>query len=351
MEKEVIVLNEKRKVTLTSYIQQVGGKFENIPKRPGIIIIPGGAYQYCSDREAEPVAFVYLKAGYHVFILRYSVAQHATWPNPLSDYEQAMELIRSRAEEWSIYKDKIAVIGFSAGGHLAASAATMSKNRPNAAILGYAVTMENLAKLCEPTAPDVVSKVDKDTCPCFLFSSRTDTVVPIENSTNFINELVKHDISFESHIYGYGPHGFSTAESAVIKLDTEISNRAKDWVTDSIEWLKEVFGDFGEGKLTQPKYKGKIVDDTYDYLSVYCTLELLLQNKQASKILEPVMNKTVEEMEKTRGWRKIDKEVLNSFVNKMTLRTMFSFANVSDEIVEQFDNRLRQIPNLEHVSK
>ena len=56
MEKEVIVLNEARKVTLTAYLQDVEGEFGNIPKRPGILVLPGGGYQMCSDREADPVA-------------------------------------------------------------------------------------------------------------------------------------------------------------------------------------------------------------------------------------------------------------------------------------------------------
>ena len=119
MEKEVIVLNEARKVTLTAYLQDVEGEFGNIPKRPGILVLPGGGYQMCSDREADPVAFPYLKAGYQVFVLRYSVKKDALWPQPLEDYDAAMDLIRSRAQEWKLYPDKIAVIGFSAGGHLA----------------------------------------------------------------------------------------------------------------------------------------------------------------------------------------------------------------------------------------
>ena len=115
MEKEVIVLNEARKVTLTAYLQDVEGEFGNIPKRPGILVLPGGGYQMCSDREADPVAFPYLKAGYQVFVLRYSVKKDAVWPQPLEDYDAAMDLIRSRAQEWKLYPDKIAVIGFSAG--------------------------------------------------------------------------------------------------------------------------------------------------------------------------------------------------------------------------------------------
>ena len=136
MEREFITLHEDRNVTLTAYVQAVGGEFGGIPKRPAVLILPGGGYQMCSDREADPIAFPYLKAGYQAFILRYSVGKDSVWPNPMNDYEEAMELIREKSEEWHVLTDKIAVIGFSAGGHLAGCAATMSKNRPNAAILG-----------------------------------------------------------------------------------------------------------------------------------------------------------------------------------------------------------------------
>ena len=122
------------------------------------------------------MALSYLKAGFQAFILRYSVGEDAVWPNPLDDYEQAMGLIRERAEEWNLYQDKIAVVGFSAGGHLAAAAAVMGVNRPNAAVLGYAVTGTDVRACCR-TAPDTVSAVDGSTPPCFLFSSRTDNVV------------------------------------------------------------------------------------------------------------------------------------------------------------------------------
>ena len=164
MKVEKIVLNEAREVSLTAYLLDTGGEFRNICKRPAVLILPGGGYKFCSEREADPVAMPYLKAGYQAFILRYSVGKHSVWPNALQDYEQAMEMIRTKAEEWKIFSDKIAVIGFSAGGHLAAAAATMSKNRPNAAILGYPVTGSDV-KGCCATAPDTISCVDKNTCP------------------------------------------------------------------------------------------------------------------------------------------------------------------------------------------
>lgn len=109
---EKIVLEQERKVTLTAYLQETGGRFAYIEKRPGILIIPGGGYQYCSEREADPPAMAFLKAGFQVFILNYSIGKDARWPNPLNDYEAAMEQIQTKAEEWRIYKDKIAVLGF-----------------------------------------------------------------------------------------------------------------------------------------------------------------------------------------------------------------------------------------------
>ena len=72
----------------------------------------------------------YLKAGYQTFILRYSVREDAAWPTPLDDYEQAMELIRSKAEDWNLYPDKIAVIGFSAGAAACAEQASNSAAVP-----------------------------------------------------------------------------------------------------------------------------------------------------------------------------------------------------------------------------
>lgn len=249
MQKEVIVLNEERNVTLTAYLEDVGGEYTSISKRPAILIFPGGGYQMCSSREADPIAFPYLKAGYHVFILRYSVKEYAEWPTPLNDYDAVMELLKTKAEEWHLYPDKIAVIGFSAGGHLAAAAAVMAKNRPAAAILGYAVLNEEV-KNCHPSAPGLIDKVDVHTCPCFLFASRTDNIVPIANSLEFMQALEQHDIAFECHIYAYGPHGFSTGDSYVQDRGVPMCSRIPNWVEDSIGWLRDVLGDFcSEGYL------------------------------------------------------------------------------------------------------
>ena len=345
MRVEKIVLNEERNVTLTAYLQEVGGEFRNVTKRPAILVLPGGGYQFCSDREADPVAMPYLKAGYQAFILRYSVKKDAQWPNPLNDYEQAMELIRSKAEEWGLYADKVAVIGFSAGGHLAAAAATMSKNRPNAAILGYAVAGEDV-KGCSKTAPDTISAVSHETCPCFLFATRTDNVVPIANSIRFMEALDKYDIAFESHIYSHGPHGFSTCDTSVQDRETVISKRVPNWVGDSISWLTDVLGDFGDGKMTEPVCKAHVSDDGEAFLSVDCTFARLMGNPQAREILAPMMEKMQGQNAAAAGVEMEVTDELKAMMSKMKLRDMLAFGKAPKEVVNMLDEQLRKIPNI-----
>lgn len=326
MQQEMIVLNRERNVTLTAYVQPVLGRFDYIPKRPAILVIPGGGYQYCSVREADPVAFAYLKAGYQAFVLNYSVGAHSVWPNPLEDVEQALALIRSR-EDWNVYPDKVAVIGFSAGGHLAAAAATMAKERPNAAILGYAVTGSDVTG-CNPTAPDTTKFVDKHTPPCFVFATCSDDVVPVQNSVDFCRALADAKVSFESHIYAYGPHGFSTGVSAVHNRNTPLCSRVPDWVEDSIGFLRDVLGDFGDGKMTDPLCPHYTSADNEPNLSVDCTVGLLLSSEQAVAVLGP-----------------LTAQLQGDLIKKMTLRGILGFAKLPAEQIRRIDEALRLIPN------
>ena len=338
MRSETIVLNKERNVTLTAYLQDVEGEFRNIPRRPAMLVLPGGGYSMCSDREADPVAWPYLKAGFQVFILRYSVMQDAVWPNPLKDYEQAMALIRSRQEEWKLYPDKVAVIGFSAGGHLAGCAATMADNRPNAAVLGYAVLGEDV-KGCNLSAPDAIAAVDAKTCPCFVFATRTDPVVPVDNSTRFLTALAKHGIAFESHIYSFGPHGVSTCDSSVQSLGG-VSERVPRWVDDSIGWLKEIFGDFADGVLSEPKCRARVNGDCEPRLSADCSLKHLMGSAAAMEILNPWISQV-----KNRAAKMGRSEEFLSLVSRMTLRDIMGLLGMEKDAADQLDQQLRGIEN------
>ena len=286
MKKDYIILNEERNVSLTVYLQGVGGEYGGITKRPAVLVIPGGGYHFCSDREADPVAFPYLKAGYHAFILRYSLNEQAAWPRPLEDYEQAMGLILSKAEEWNIAANRIAVIGFSAGGHLAACAATMAKHRPAAAILGYPVIDGACVQDYLPTAPDVPSAVDGKTCPCFVFATRTDNLVPVMNTVHMIEALCRNDIAFESHIYSNGPHGLSTGDLSL--NSRSFCGRYPDWVKDSIAWLSDMIGGIDSTGLTSPEYGSKVNGNREEMLNLDCTMAHLTAHPEGKRILEEI---------------------------------------------------------------
>lgn len=337
-----IVLNKERNVNLVTMLQNVDGEFGNITRRPAVLILPGGGYSMCSDREAEVVAYPYLQAGYHAFVLRYSVKEHRTWPNPLNDYEQAMELIRSKEEQWSILVDKIAVIGFSAGGHLAASAATMSQNRPNAAILGYAALEQDISQACQPGVdiPAPVDYVDGDTCPCFLFAARDDAVVPIRNTVNFQSRLAEFGIQFESHIYAYGGHGFSTGDPSI--AGTAICRRAPSWVRDSIGWLEDVFGQLTNSGMGKPICPGKINGNGEHTLNVDCTYGYLEQQGQAKKALADVFAVIDSVINKRFGNNPLARDVLR----QMKLRDMMIMLGQPGEAVEKLNITLNQIPNI-----
>lgn len=332
MKTDYILLNAERNVSLTLYLQEVGGEFQGITERPAVLILPGGGYHFCSDREADPVAFPYLKAGYHVFILRYSLDDQAVWPHPLEDYEQAMTLIRARAEEWHVAADRIAVIGFSAGGHLAACAATMAENRPNAAILGYPVIIEDMAQACLPTAPDAAAAVDAKTCPCFVFATRTDNLVPVQNSLHFLLALEQNEIAFESHIYANGPHGLSTGDSSI--TSDRFSNRYPNWVADSISWLSEVLGDFGAEGLTAPCFGSRVNGNREKNLNLDCTLQHLLNNPAACEKL-PFLKQLLS-----------DVPILSGAGRSMTLRECLAFQGMSEEKLLAIDADLQTINNL-----
>lgn len=348
MNVQSIILNEQRNVTLSAHIQPVEGEFMNIKKRPAVLVLPGGGYTMCSDREAEPVIYPFLAHGYHAFILRYSVKKDAAWPNPLNDYEQAMEYIRSHAEEWNIIADKIAVIGFSAGGHLAACAATIAENKPNAAVLGYAALEGETITSFHPTAPDTVSLVDEHTCPCFVFASRTDNMVPVRNSVKFINALTEYDISFESHIYAYGPHGFSTCNMSTLSPGTKMCSRIPQWVNDCIAWLEDIFGKFDVSGLTAPKCGGHINGNREAFLNVDCTVSFLLANRQAKAIMDPIISQSADAYseyfaeEQNPNEPHMDAAIL---YDTMSLRDILSYGGVPQETISQIDTALHQIPN------
>lgn len=228
---KTITLNSDRNVTLTAYINKSDRPL------PAVIVMPGGGYRICADGEADPPARAFYEAGFQAFVLRYTVGKNCVWPQPMEDYEQAAAYIKEHADEFSVDTERIAVCGFSAGGHLAACAATMAENRPAAAVLVYPAILKECMDDCIPGAPYPNENVTKKTCPCFFTAARDDDDVDIINTVIMEEALIKAGVPFESHIYNTGGHAFSTGESS--PWGHELTPRLKNWVAEGIGWLKE----------------------------------------------------------------------------------------------------------------
>lgn len=249
MDTQIIQLTNDPQVTLTTYILDSSPELCNANTRPGILIFPGGAYINCSDREAEPIAMAYLAEGYNAFVLRYSLGEKANFPQPLTDAETALTCIRNNAEKWHVGPDKIAVCGFSAGGHLAAALGTMGTVRPNAMILGYPCILGSMGDKLNVSIPSCEKYVDKDTPPAFIFSTSNDEIVPVKNSIAFAAALEAAGIPFEIHIFQNGCHGLSLAKGVTSSgLKRNVNPDVAQWLGLSLNWLENIFGSFKSDK-------------------------------------------------------------------------------------------------------
>ncbi len=231
------------------------GQEEN---RPAVLVLPGGGYLYCSPREGEPVALSYAARGFHAFVLRYSTGWDAAGFAPLKEVSWAIGYIRENAEAWHIDPEKIAVCGFSAGGHLALSSGLLAENKPNAMILGYPATScpnvsggDFMLKLLEGKNEvtsedarkyDLVSQVTKAAPPMFLAATLEDTLtgfcsMPLASAYNALG------LPFELHIFQYGPHGYSLANEVTADGSSQMLEPAfAQWHELSVQWLHKTFG-------------------------------------------------------------------------------------------------------------
>jgi acetyl esterase/lipase len=245
--------------TLEGYILDCELTFGQDTKRPAILVCPGGGYLYCSPREAEPVALRYAAAGFHAFVLRYSTESKAAGNAPLSQVSWAISLLREKAEKWNIDGEKIAVCGFSAGGHLALMSGLMAEQKPNAMILIYpAAVLPNLpgadfmlkVLTGKETVDDqdaayynLLNKITADAPPVFLAATAEDMItsfgaLPIAQKYNEAGR------QYELHIFQYGPHGYSVADVTSADGSSRMLNTSfAKWHGMSVDWLLRTFGE------------------------------------------------------------------------------------------------------------
>ncbi|WP_251551559.1 alpha/beta hydrolase [Neobacillus muris] len=211
--------------------------------KAAMIVCPGGGYHHRANHEGEPVARWLNSLGISAFVLNYRTAPYKH-PVPLTDAQRAIRFVRSHAEEWNLDKQKVGILGFSAGGHLAASTSTLYHHhgtdfsdlvdqedcRPDLAVLCYPVisllehfhegSMINLlGDHPDEEARTLLScdrNVTADTPPAFLWHTADDASVPVENSLLYAAALSKKKVPFEMHIFPHGRHGLGLASDEPI---------------------------------------------------------------------------------------------------------------------------------------
>lgn len=264
MEQFVFSPDGDKDCTVTAWLQP---ELSECPSRlhPAIVICPGGAYAFVSQREGEPVAKKYFAAGYGTFVLTYSVMEHAKNFKPLRQLAATVSHIRNNPDAFHVAPDQIAVCGFSAGGHLAASLGVLYNDktflnafpqnaniRPDAMVLGYPVitadefthrdTLSNISGITQSESLEykywgLNDHVDAQTPPTFLWHTATDGGVPAENSLKMALSLSKAKVPYELHVFPSGAHGMSVCNQEVNSYDPYNAR----WVEWSISWLNRMF--------------------------------------------------------------------------------------------------------------
>lgn len=191
-----------------------------------VLVCPGGGYSGISAiKEGQEIAQWFNERGITAFVLYYRMpnGNHAI---PLKDAQTALSIIHKRAKDWNIRKNKIGIIGFSAGGHLASSVGTLytrADNRPDFMILVYPVVTMDKALTHGGSRDNLLGKnpstelekrfsgelqVNKKTAPTFIVHAKNDNAVPVENSTELYRRLQEYNVSSELHLFEEGGHGF-----------------------------------------------------------------------------------------------------------------------------------------------
>lgn len=234
-------------------------------ERPTLLVLPGGGYQHLAEHEGGPVARWLNGLGLHAAVLSYAVGEGA-YPQALLDARDAVSSLRSGRRGMAVRPGALGVVGFSAGGHLAALLATDTDDlsgvdpdsyagRPDAAILGYPVTdlreslpgrIPNLhqssarALLPEASADlltelSPAARVTDDMPPCFLWTTADDETVPALHALELMTAMGVAGASFESHVFRHGRHGLGLAEEQPEVAQWQ--QLAATWL-DGLGWLE-----------------------------------------------------------------------------------------------------------------
>lgn len=243
----------------------VANKIKDLTRK-AILVIPGGGYgAVCTEREGEPIGMAFMPYGYNAFVLHYP-CQKKPFPSHLIVASKAMKHIRDNAEKYNIDPEKVFAVGFSAGGHLAASLGTMwdldeiydeidmprGYNKPDGMMLIYPVLSDHMGSFRylfmneTPTEEQLAianinNHVSENSSPAFIVHTSNDQIVPVRNATLFADKLAEKKIKFELHIYPDGPHGVALGNDITRcgEAKWEDTSIAK-WVENAVYWANKL---------------------------------------------------------------------------------------------------------------
>ncbi len=233
--------------------------FDDHRVRPMIVICPGGGYEHVSLREGRPVSDRFNELGFNTAVLTYSVGPEAVFPTALIQLAYSVAFIRKNAEALSTDPDKICTMGFSAGGHLTACLGCFwpeygYKAQVNAQILCYPVitsgkyahkaSFENLCRGNEDFVRQLSLEKMVRSCvpPTFIWHTKTDESVPVENSILFEKALTKENIVHEMKLFETGVHGLSLANEKVLNDKiTEPNREVMVWPELAASFLNRIW--------------------------------------------------------------------------------------------------------------
>lgn len=276
----------RNKATVTYYLQEPSEEINLNQKYPVMVVVPGGAYMWTSDREGEPIALEFVAKGYHAIVVNYDTEGLSAYrdkteeelpgnpvsvfPNPLVELAEAISFLRENADKWSVDIDNISVIGFSAGANLVGLLGVywyeewlenlVGKNKklyqPNNIVLAYgaldltgeegkesyvslAITGKLKGNREELIKVSPIYHINEKTPPAFIWHTGEDPLVPPSDSLRFALAMEENKRPYELHIYEKGVHGVALADWRTSRKANQSNKQASTWTDLLVGWLNE----------------------------------------------------------------------------------------------------------------